>query len=285
MWQTGFFTFKKGAYINECKKKRNCHAGLGILFSFAAASPAYAMHIMEGYLPMGYCIAWGVVCIPFVVLGVKRINRLIKEHRKLLLIFAMAGAYAFVLSALKFPSVTGSSSHPTGTGLGAILFGPTPMAVIGFLVLIFQAAFACTWRLTTLGANTFSMAIAGPVVSWGVYKLGRKIKLNQKVAVFLAAALGNLFTYCVTSVQLGLAHPAADGVWSAVVRFLGIFALTQIPLAVIEGLLTVVILIGLQTYAGPELRELGLGRRIDNEETNVDRRSFGACVILSIVPL
>ena len=35
------------------------------------------------------------------VLGVKRINRLIKEHRKLLLIFAMAGAYAFVLSALK----------------------------------------------------------------------------------------------------------------------------------------------------------------------------------------
>ena len=79
------------------------------------------------------------------------------------------------------------------------------------------------------------------------------------MAVFLAAALGNLFTYCVTSVQLGLAHPAADGVWSAVVRFLGIFALTQIPLAVIEGLLTVVILIGLQTYAGPELRELGFG--------------------------
>ena len=189
----------------------------GILFSFAAASPAYAMHIMEGYLPMGYCIAWGVVCIPFVVLGVKRINRLIKEHRKLLLIFAMAGAYAFVLSALKFPSVTGSSSHPTGTGLGAILFGPTPMAVIGFLVLIFQALLLAHGGLTTLGANTFSMAIAGPVVSWGVYKLGRKIKLNQKVAVFLAAALGNLFTYCVTSVQLGLAHPAADGVWSAVV--------------------------------------------------------------------
>ena len=187
----------------------------------------------------------------------------------------MAGAYAFVLSALKFPSVTGSSSHPTGTGLGAILFGPTPMAVIGFLVLIFQALLLAHGGLTTLGANTFSMAIAGPVVSWGVYKLGRKIKLNQKVAVFLAAALGNLFTYCVTSVQLGLAHPAADGVWSAVVRFLGIFALTQIPLAVIEGLLTVVILIGLQTYAGPELRELGFGRRIDNEETNVDRRSFG----------
>lgn len=102
---------------------------------------------------MGYCIAWGVVCIPFVVLGVKRINRLIKEHRKLLLIFAMAGAYAFVLSALKFPSVTGSSSHPTGTGLGAILFGPTPMAVIGFLVLIFQALLLAPWRFDNAGSQ------------------------------------------------------------------------------------------------------------------------------------
>ena len=81
------------------RKKGTAMLAWGILFSFAAASPAYAMHIMEGYLPMGYCIAWGVVCIPFVVLGVKRINRLIKEHRKLLLIFAMAGAYAFVSDA------------------------------------------------------------------------------------------------------------------------------------------------------------------------------------------
>ena len=240
------------------RKKGTAMLAWGILFSFAAASPAYAMHIMEGYLPMGYCIAWGVVCIPFVVLGVKRINRLIKEHRKLLLIFAMAGAYAFVLSALKFPSVTGSSSHPTGTGLGAILFGPTPMAVIGFLVLIFQALLLAHGGLTTLGANTFSMAIAGPVVSWGVYKLGRKIKLNQKVAVFLAAALGNLFTYCVTSIQLAFAYPSeAGGVGASAVKFLGVFAPTQIPLAVIEGILTVVIVIGLETYAKPELRSIG----------------------------
>ena len=36
MWQTGFFTFKKGAYINECKKKRNCHAGLGNPLQFCS---------------------------------------------------------------------------------------------------------------------------------------------------------------------------------------------------------------------------------------------------------
>ncbi len=33
--------------------------------------------------------------------------------------------------------------------------------------------------LTTLGANTFSMAIAGPFVSYGVYKLSLKLKLGK----------------------------------------------------------------------------------------------------------
>ena len=55
------------------------------------------------------------------------------------MLLAFAGAFIFVLSALKLPSVTGSCSHPTGTGLGAILFGPLPMAVMGCIALLFQA--------------------------------------------------------------------------------------------------------------------------------------------------
>lgn len=137
-------------------------------FSIAAAmlfvmpSSASAMHIMEGYLPMGHAIAWGALCLPFLVAGFISIKKTISQHRKALLILAMAGAYAFVLSALKIPSVTGSSSHPTGTGLGAILFGPSAMSVIGIIVLLFQALLLAHGGLTTLGANTFSMAIAGP---------------------------------------------------------------------------------------------------------------------------
>ena len=77
----------------------------------------------------------------------------------------MCGAFAFVLSALKIPSITGSCSHPTGVGLGAILFGPMTMAVLGLIVLLFQALLLAHGGLTTLGANTFSMAIAGPIVS------------------------------------------------------------------------------------------------------------------------
>jgi cobalt/nickel transport system permease protein len=231
---------------------------MGLTLAFFVVPTANAMHIMEGYLPPAYCFAWGILCMPFLAAGIFKIKKVVKDYRKALLILAMVGAYAFVLSSLKFPSVTGSSSHPTGTGLGAVIFGPTTMAVVGIIVLLFQAILLAHGGLTTLGANTFSMAIAGPFVSYGIYKLGKKLKLNQYVTVFLATALGDLFTYCVTSVQLGLAHPSSTGgVWGSVLEFLGIFALTQIPLAVIEGLLTVAVFIGLETYAKPELTEIG----------------------------
>ena len=212
---------------------------------FAVPSSASAMHIMEGYLPIGHAVAWGALCLPFLAAGLISIKRTVAQHRKALLILAMAGAYAFVLSALKIPSVTGSSSHPTGTGLGAILFGPSAMSVIGIIVLLFQALLLAHGGLTTLGANTFSMAVAGPVVSWAVWQLCRKGGVNRKVSVFLAAFLGDLLTYCVTSLQLALAYPAPEGgVAASAVSFLGVFAPTQLPLAVIEGILTVLIVMG-----------------------------------------
>ena len=223
----------------------------------ALAVNASAMHIMEGFLPQGHAIAWGVVCLPFLVWGFLSIQKIVANHRKAILLLAMMGAYAFVLSALKMPSVTGSSSHPTGTGLGAVLFGPAPMALLGLLVLLFQAILLAHGGLTTLGANTFSMAIAGPIVSYGVYKLCRKWKVNRLVAVGLACGLGDLFTYCVTSIQLALAHPGQAGVLASMGEFMGIFALTQIPLAIVEGILGAVVMMILESFARPELREIG----------------------------
>ena len=149
----------------------------GFALFFAITPTVNAMHIMEGYLPLKYCIAWGVVCIPFFLAGFFSLKKTVSEHRKALIILAMCGAYAFVLSALKIPSVTGSSSHPTGTGLGAILFGPSVMSILGAIVLLFQALLLAHGGLTTLGANVFSMAIAGPFISYGIYKLSMKIKL------------------------------------------------------------------------------------------------------------
>lgn len=241
------------------KKQRKIVAVCAVLaLSLGITPAAHAMHIMEGYLPVGFCVAWGVLCVPFLVAGFFSMRKKLQENRRSLTILAMCGAFIFVISSLKIPSLTGSCSHMTGTGLGAILFSPSAVGILGLIVLIFQAILLAHGGLTTLGANTFSMAIAGPFLSFGIYKLCQKLKVNRKVSIFLAAMLGDLFTYCVTSIQLALAYPSeAGGVAASAVKFLGVFAPTQLPLSITEGILTVVIVIGLETYAMPELRSVG----------------------------
>lgn len=245
------------------KEKAFLKATVAFTILFAAAPVANAMHIMEGYLPVSFCITWGVVCLPFLAGGLISLKKRLKENRKIITLIAMSGAFIFVISSLKIPSVTGSCSHMTGTGLGAILLGPAAVSVLGIIVLLFQAILLAHGGLTTLGANTFSMAIAGPLVSFGIYRLCGKWKVNRKVSVFLAAFLGDLFTYCVTSIQLALAYPSeSGGIAASAVKFLGVFAPTQLPLAVIEGILTVVIAIALETYARPELKAVGFLKEV-----------------------
>ncbi len=195
------------------------------------------MHIMEGYLPMEWCIVWFVLSIPFIIVGLWQMKKLIDKDQKVLPLMAVCGAFVFVLSALKIPSVTGSCSHPTGTGLSASFFGPFVTAVLGTIVLIFQALLLAHGGLTTLGANAFSMAIFGPLVAWGVFVALRKAGLGLGLCVGVTAAVANLVTYTVTSLQLALAFPIDGSIVAAFTAFGAIFAVTQIPLAIIEGII------------------------------------------------
>jgi cobalt/nickel transport system permease protein len=186
-----------------------------------------------------------------------RLRRLVAQNRRALILLAMSGAFIFLVSSLKIPSVTGSCSHMTGTGLAAILFGFAASSVLGVIVLIFQAVLLAHGGLTTLGANMFSMAVAGPVLTWLLYMAGKRLKINRKAVIFAAVALGGLLTYCVTSVQLALAYPSeAGGVTVSLVKFLGVFAPTQVPLVLVEGLLTVLIVMGMESFAARELAEI-----------------------------
>lgn len=198
------------------------------------------MHIMEGFLPTPWWQIWFAVSIPVILFGINKLNKLVKEKREILPLLAVAGAFIFVLSSLKLPSVTGSCSHPTGTGIGAIMFGPAITAILSTIVLIYQAIFLAHGGLTTLGANVFSMGIVGPIVSYLIYKTGMKAKINFYLVIFLATAFGDWATYMVTSTQLALAYPAGGvltfgAFLSSFGKFAAIFALTQIPLAIIEG--------------------------------------------------
>lgn len=197
------------------------------------------MHIMEGFLPHPWWEIWFGLSAPVVAYGFFKMSKIVKNNREVLPLLAVAGAFIFVVSSLKLPSVTGSCSHPTGTGIGAILFGPGITSILSIIVLIYQAIFLAHGGLTTLGANVFSMGIVGPIVGYLIYKVSIKFGLNMYLAVFLAGALSDWATYVVTSIQLALAYPAAvGGVQTSFEAFMAIFSITQLPLAIVEGVVT-----------------------------------------------
>lgn len=213
------------------------------------------MHIMEGYLPVKHAIGWSLISAPFLGYGLYKMSRWTRENPSGKLFLGACAGFAFVLSAMKIPSVTGSCSHPTGIGLGASLLGPFPMMILGTIVLLFQALFLAHGGLTTLGANAFSMCIIGSFLAWGVHRAALGMRLPASVALFLAAAISDLGTYMVTSFQLGFAFPSTEGgVLASTIKFFLIFVPTQVPLAISEGLLTVFVVNLLKSHIGDDKR-------------------------------
>jgi len=214
------------------------------------------MHIMEGYLPIEWVIVWTAIALPIVAYGVYRLSKIAKEHPEAKPLIALMGAFIFILSALKLPSVTGSSSHPTGSGLAAIIFGPAVASVLSMIVLVFQALLLAHGGLTTLGANTVSMGIVGPAIGFGIWIICKKARLPTSVAVFAAVALSDLATYVVTAAQLALAQPIAGTFFESFTYFGAIYAVTQIPLAIGEAILAVLLFDFLVKYKGKLLSSM-----------------------------
>ncbi len=198
------------------------------------------MHIMEGYLPPLWCAVWYIVCVPVVIYGIMQIRKATEESDDAMPLLALSGAFMFILSSLKMPSVTGSCSHPCGNGLSAVFFGPAVTAVLAVIVLLFQALILAHGGITTLGANCFSMGIVGPFFGWLVWRALRRINISAAICMFFTAFVADLLTYVTTSFELAFAFPDPT-FFSALTAFMVIFAVTQIPLAIAEGILTTVL--------------------------------------------
>ncbi len=198
------------------------------------------MHIMYGFLPIQWVIIWYIISGIVVLFGIYQLTKLLKENPEYKPLLALSGAFMFILSSLKMPSVTGSCSHPCGNALGAILFGVPILSVLSAITLTFQALLLNHGGLDTMGANIFSMGIMGPLAGLLTFKALKGTKLNSTINVGISAIIADWMTYVTTSVELALAYPTPSFQESLMV-FLGIFALTQIPLAVAEGILTAVI--------------------------------------------
>ena len=86
------------------------------------------MHIMEGYLPAAHAVGWWAASAPFIAYGVHSVKKTLEERPDAKLLLGASGGFAFVLSALKLPSVEMTKGRCEGPVLS---FDRSPMTVIG----------------------------------------------------------------------------------------------------------------------------------------------------------
>jgi cobalt/nickel transport system permease protein len=200
---------------------------------------ASAMHIADGILPASWAALWYLLAVPAVAMGLRAYR--IKSERSPLFrpLAGFVGAAVFVISCMPIPiPFTGTTSHPCGTGLAAILLGPWLTAAISSVTLLLQALFLAHGGVTTLGANVFSMGIVGAFSGYAIFRVTRWAGLSLFVSAFMSGLVSNWGTYATTSAELAL---ALHGDGSAVSMFLAIvtaFVPTQVPLGIMEGFVT-----------------------------------------------
>jgi cobalt/nickel transport system permease protein len=202
----------------------------------------FAMHIEDGILPWSACLAYVALTVAFLYPAVLQINRRIRENPYYKPLLAMCGVGIFVISAMHMPvPVTGSCSHPCGTPLAAIIVGPFATVLLSVIVLFFQAILLGHGGITTIGANTVSMGIAGTFAGYYLWKLIRYVKGPVWLAAGAAGLVGDLVVYLASSGELAFSLHGHASFWHQwLVFFLG-YAPTQLPLAIGEAVFTAVI--------------------------------------------
>jgi cobalt/nickel transport system permease protein len=195
------------------------------------------MHLGDNTIPLTHAVAYGAVSTAFVAAGIKKYYSNSKEKLDYKILCGAFAAFVFLVTIFEIPMPFGSTEHPTGTPLMAIFVGPLITPFLSLIVLMLELLFR-EGAITTIGANVFSLGIVGGFIGWGVFKLLRRLKCSFFVAGFIAGFLGDLCVYFTTASQLALGQLQGK---SFVFYFMA-FVPGQIPLAIIEGIFTGLVL-------------------------------------------
>jgi cobalt/nickel transport system permease protein len=204
--------------------------------------PAYAMHIAEGIITGWPALAYTLVGFGLMGIGAKGIEKFHKEHPERRPLIGMGAAIVFFISLIPIPAFTGTTSHPCGTPLVAILLGPRVTFALTGISLLLQAAFFAHGGFGTWGANLMALGLMGATVGWSAFWVARWAGLSILFAGCIAGLLGDIATYGFSGAVLATAlvmapHPQYDFVTYLTVIYAA-YAPTQGPIAIGEMLLT-----------------------------------------------
>ncbi len=197
------------------------------------------MHIAEGMLPAKWAIAYYGVAGIFIAKGLREYRLKSKETPVFKQLIGVMTAAVFIISLLPIPvPIAGTSSHPGGTPLAAILMGPYLAAPMSLVALLFQALFLAHGGITTLGANVVALGVLGGGIGYLVFKMARRAKLTLPIAAGLAGFFGDIAIYLGTSGQLAFALHGSKPVGEVFLTIFAAFMPAQLPLAILEGVFT-----------------------------------------------
>lgn len=200
---------------------------------------ALAMHLSDGVLPASWCAVWTLVALPFAVFALRRFERLRREDPLSTPLAAMVGAAVFALSCMPIPvPFVGTCSHPCGTGLAAVVLGPSMAVLLTVVALALQAVFLAHGGVTTFGADIVSMGVVGGFAGYAVFQLARRVGLGLWAAGFLAGLTSDWATYLTTATEMALALHGDRPTLAFFAAVVAAFVPTQLPLGILEGILT-----------------------------------------------
>lgn len=206
------------------------------------------MHLAEGVLPPPHALACAAAAAPFVWAGARQIKS-VGTHR-----VAMTTALLFAVTLFPVPvPIAGMSSHMCAAPVLALLLGASALVVPTTLVLIMQALFFAHGGLSTLGANVLTLGVAGPCAAVGIARVLRALRAPVPAAVFVACFGADLVVYGVDGLLLAAAL-AEPGAFVSMTRSLLLaMAPAQLPLALLEGALSVALVKALTQREGARL--------------------------------
>ena len=209
------------------------------------------MHLSEGILPINQAIFATAAVAPFFVDSCSKYRRTngAKSSNHQTPFVTMAVAFCFAVTLLPIPvPIVGASSHMCATPLLALILGPRLVVLPTFGILLLQALFFAHGGLTTLGANVLTLGVIGPWCTFLLFHLLKKTQLRGHLSVGISCFVGSLAVYFSDSVLLGWGLSDKQHFLETLkVVTLG-FLPVQIPLSLLESLLSVAIIQYLVSY-------------------------------------
>ena len=198
------------------------------------------MHLAEGVLPLGQGLAWSAAAAPAVYWSLRGEQRTRRDTPSSSVVMAGATSLLFAGTLLPLPvPVVGATSHICLTPVLALVVGVRRIVWPTFFVLLLQAVFFAHGGLTTLGVNTLTLGLLGPLVTVGLRALLQRLGVDGALLLAIACGAGGLSVYVADAAVLAVALSDAAAPATTFGAVLIGFAPVQLPLAVLEAVASV----------------------------------------------